>query len=103
MDQRFAVLNQVGWDRAIPLLYTWNYTQGTARDALPGTSQQLFNRGTGSGITERGQNVLTAFSVQPYTVNEDSNEITLEDNRYYVKDRSTSIESQSIDMSSRNK
>lgn len=43
-----------------------------SRIATPGTSQQTFDNGTSSGIQSNYQNILQAFQVEPFAVNEDA-------------------------------
>ena len=48
-----------------------NYVE--ARIATPGTSPQTFDSTTSSDLATLNQNILTAFKVEPYAVNEDAN------------------------------
>jgi hypothetical protein len=44
-----------------------------ARITPPGTSAQTFDQGTSTGLQNLSQNILNAFSVEPYAVNQDQN------------------------------
>jgi hypothetical protein len=44
-----------------------------SRLASPGTSPSSFDSQTASELTQRYQNILTAFLVEPYAINSDAN------------------------------